>query len=53
MAYEPLAMRDINYVHTHMGAEGLCRAGTVGLDMQVRVAAPPILVEPHHHPHPH
>lgn len=39
MAYEPLAMRDINYVHTHMGAEGLCRAGTVGLDMQVRVDA--------------
>lgn len=35
MVYEPLAMRDMNYVHTHFGAEGLCRTSNVGLDMQV------------------
>lgn len=34
MLYEHLAMRDPDYVHTHLGAEGLCRAGIVGLDMQ-------------------
>ena len=35
MLYEPLAMRDMDYVHTHFGAEGLCRTSNVGLDMQV------------------
>ena len=33
MIYEPLAMRHPDYVHTHFGAEGLCRTSNVGLDM--------------------
>jgi hypothetical protein len=37
MVYEPLAMRDGEYVHTHFGAEGLCRTSNVGFDMQVCV----------------
>lgn len=35
MVYEPLSMRDMDYVHTHFGAEGLCRTSNVELDMQV------------------
>lgn len=35
MVYEPLAMRDMDYVHTNLGAEGLCRTSNIGLDMQV------------------
>ena len=38
MIYEPLAMRDGEYVHTHFGAEGLCRTSNVGFDMQVSVS---------------
>jgi len=34
MVYEGLALRDQDYVHTHLGAEGLCRTTTLGLDMQ-------------------
>ena len=37
MVYEPLAMRDGEYVHTHFGAEGLCRTSNVGFNMQVSV----------------
>lgn len=34
MYFEPLSMRDPDYVHTHFGAEGLCRTSNIGLDMQ-------------------
>ena len=33
MYFEPLAMRDPAYAHTHFGAEGLCRTSNVGMDM--------------------
>lgn len=42
MLYEPLAMRDMDHVHTHFGAEGLCRTSNVGLDMQVCLFLYPI-----------
>lgn len=35
MVYQPLAVRDLDFVHTHFGAEGLCRSSNIGVDMQV------------------
>jgi hypothetical protein len=35
MVYRALDARDPDYVHTHFGAEGLCRTSNVDLDMQV------------------
>lgn len=39
MEYHPLSMRDMDFVHTHFGAEGLCRTTNVAMDMMVSLLA--------------